>query len=143
MPDWLPWLIAAAVLLGVEMLSLDLIFVMLAGGAVGGAVAAALGAPLALCAVVFAVVAVALLAGVRPIAKRHLSASLPHTRTGVAKLEGAKALVLEEVDEHHGQVKIGGETWTARAYDPTQHLESGAEVQVMQIEGATALVWRQ
>lgn len=143
MPAWLLWLIAAAVLLGVEMVSLDLIFVMLAGGAVGGAVAAAFGAPIVLSAVVFAVVSVALLAGVRPIAKQHLNAALPHTRTGVAKLEGKTALVLEAVDEHHGQVKIGGETWTARAYDPTQHLESGAEVQVMQIEGATALVWRQ
>ena len=40
-------------------------------------------------------------------------------------------------------VKIGGEQWTARVYDATQILEPGQKVQVIDIKGATALVWRQ
>jgi membrane protein implicated in regulation of membrane protease activity len=54
---------------------------------------------------------------------------------------GAKAVVLERVDLNGGQVKIGGEVWTARAYDEAQVIEPGARVDVVKIEGATALVY--
>jgi membrane protein implicated in regulation of membrane protease activity len=49
--------------------------------------------------------------------------------------------VLERVDASGGRVKIGGEVWSARAYDESQVLEPGARVEVMKIEGATALVY--
>jgi membrane protein implicated in regulation of membrane protease activity len=140
-PAWLIWVVAAAVLAGGELLSLDLVLIMLAGAAGAAAGAAALGSGPLLQAVVFAVVAVGLLAGVRPIARRHLSVG--HTRTGVEALTGAPALVLETVDQHNGRVKIGGEVWTARPYDETQTFAAGEHVHVMQISGATALVWRQ
>jgi membrane protein implicated in regulation of membrane protease activity len=139
---WLLWLIAAAVLLGIELASLDLVFVMLAGGAGAAAVAAAAGLHPVLQAVVFALAAATLLFGVRPVAKRHLQQG-PAVRTGTAALEGTTALVLEPIDRHRGQVKIGGEVWTARPYDDNQTLDAGEEVQVMEIRGATALVWRQ
>jgi membrane protein implicated in regulation of membrane protease activity len=75
----------------------------------------------------------------RPIARRHL-----HTpaklRTGTAALVGAKAVVLQRVDADGGQVKIGGEIWTARAYDDDDVLEPGTRCEVLKIEGATALV---
>ena len=142
MATWLLWLIAAAVLLGIELASLDLIFAMLAGGAAAAAVAAAVGLPPVLQALVFALASVGLLGGVRPVAKRHLQHG-PAIRTGIDAIEGSSALVLEAVDKHHGQVKIGGEVWTARPYDDSQTIETGEEVQVMKVQGATALVWRQ
>jgi len=37
-------------------------------------------------------------------------------------------------------VRIGGEEWSARAYLDGQVLEEGTSVDVIQIEGATALV---
>ncbi len=141
MPDWLIWLIAAAALVGGELLSLDLVLVMLAGGAGAAAGAAALGAPVLLQALIFALVGLALLLGARPILRQHLTVG--HTRTGIEALTGSPALVLESVDRHTGRVKIGGEVWTARAYDETQTLAAGEQVQVMEISGATALVWRQ
>ena len=76
----------------------------------------------------------------RPIARNHLRLP-PALRTGAAALVGAKAIVLERVDGSGGRVKIGGEVWSARAYDETQVLEAGAWVEVMKIEGATALVY--
>ena len=67
---------------------------------------------------------------------------MPHAiRTGTAALEGTKAVVLVRVDASGGRVKIGGEVWSARAYDESQVLEPGARVEVMKIEGATALVY--
>src|SRR5919109_1272206 len=75
----------------------------------------------------------------RPIAKRQLQTPA-RIRTGTAALIGARAMVLERMDVHGGQVKIGGEVWSARAYDEDEVIEPGTRVEVMQIDGATALV---
>jgi membrane protein implicated in regulation of membrane protease activity len=75
----------------------------------------------------------------RPIAARHLRTPA-RIRTGSAALVGSKALVLERVDADGGQVKIGGEIWTARAFDDEAVIEPGARVEVLKIDGATALV---
>jgi membrane protein implicated in regulation of membrane protease activity len=65
----------------------------------------------------------------------------PALGTGTAALQGARAVVLQRVDKQGGRVKIGGEEWSARAYMPDQVLEPGTEVEVVKIEGATALVY--
>lgn len=140
-PAWLIWIIAAAVLAGGELLSLALVLIMLAAGAAAAGGAAALGAGPLLQAVIFALVSVGLLLGVRPVARRHLSVG--HTRTGIEALTGAPALVLEEVGRHSGRVKVRGEVWSARSYDDTETFAAGEQVHVMEISGATALVWRQ
>jgi membrane protein implicated in regulation of membrane protease activity len=68
---------------------------------------------------------------------------MPHAlRTGTAALEGARAIVLQRVDDRGGRVKIGGEEWSARAYVPDEAFEVGTQVEVAQIQGATALVYR-
>jgi len=140
-PTWLIWLSAAAVLAAAELLSLDLVLIMLAGGAAAAGAAAAFDATLLAQAVVFAVVSAMLLFMVRPVARRHLRVG--RTRTGVEALTGSPAVVIEAVNAQSGQVKIGGEVWSARAYDSTQILAAGEQVHVMEISGATALVWRQ
>ena len=141
MPWVLIWLIAAGVLAIAEVLSLDLILIMCAGAAGVTAGAAALGASVALQVVVFAVVAVGLLFLVRPVAQRHMLRSTPHTATGIEALVGKKAVVLRTVDAHNGLVKLHGEEWSARSFDPHQVFEVGRTVAVMEIKGATALVW--
>jgi membrane protein implicated in regulation of membrane protease activity len=140
MDPWVWWLVAAVALVVVEITTLDLIFVMLAAGAGAGAVVAVSGAPVGLQAAVAVVVAVAMLGAVRPIALRHLRQPV-ETRTGVAALEGTKALVLERVDPHTGRVKLAGEVWSARSYDGQTVYEPGETVDVAKIEGATALVF--
>lgn len=139
MEPWVWWLVAAVALVAVEVVTLDLIFVMLAAGAAAGAVSAVAGAPVAVQAAVALVVALAMLGAVRPVALRHLRQPI-ETRTGVAALVGAKALVLERVDAHSGRVKLAGEVWSARAYDGESVFEPGQMVDVASIEGATALV---
>ncbi|KWX00389.1 hypothetical protein TH66_16460 [Carbonactinospora thermoautotrophica] len=136
---WVWWLIAAAVLGLAEIVSVSLVFAMLAGGALAAAVVDILGGGLPLQFAAFIVVSVALLGALRPIARKHLYQP-PETRTGVAALIGAKALVLERVDAHNGLVKINGEVWSARAYDGESVLEPGQTVDVVQIEGSYALV---
>jgi membrane protein implicated in regulation of membrane protease activity len=89
--------------------------------------------------IVFIVAAIASLGVLRPLAKRHI-AMPARLRTGTAALVGSQAVVLERVDVDSGKVKIGGEVWTARAYDEDDVLEPGARAHVMKIDGATALV---
>jgi membrane protein implicated in regulation of membrane protease activity len=137
---WLIWLIAAGVLAIAEALSLDLVLIMFAVAALATAGAAAIGAPVVLQVGVFAVVSIGLVATVRPLAQRRLL--LPsHERTGIEALKGRSAVVVRTVDQHGGRVKLAGEEWSAQAYDPLQVLPIGATVQVMEIRGATAVVW--
>ena len=78
---------------------------------------------------------------VRPIAIRHLKQA-PVLRTGTAALVGRSAIVLEEVNEHSGRVRIEGEEWSSRPYlDESLVIPVGTKVDVMQIKGATALVY--
>jgi membrane protein implicated in regulation of membrane protease activity len=139
MPDWVIWIIAAGLLAIGEIVSLSFFMGPIAVAAVLAAVAALAGAGTAIQLLVFILASIGSLLVLRPVARRHL-----HTpakiRTGTAALVGARAVVLERVDGTGGTVKLAGEVWSARAYDDDEVLEPGARVQVMQIEGATALV---
>jgi len=77
---------------------------------------------------------------IRPVVRRHMKPELG-IRTGVAALVGQSAVALERIDANHGQVKLSGEIWTARVYDPSLVIEAGSPVNVMEIKGATALVY--
>ena len=142
MPAWLLWSIVAVLLAVGEIFTPGLFFlgpIALAAAAV--AVTAAVGGPVWLQIVVFGAGSFAAVGLLRPIARRHLT--MPHAiRTGAAALEGARAVVLQRVDGRGGRVKIGGEEWSARSYVPDEEFDVGTQVEVAQIEGATALVYR-
>jgi membrane protein implicated in regulation of membrane protease activity len=135
------WLIAAALLAIGELLTPGLFFLgPVAVAAVAAAVVAGVGGGAVLQLLVFIGVALASLAVLRPIARRHVH--MPAlTRTGTAALVGSKAVVLQRVDVNGGRVRLAGEEWSARAYFEEQVLEPGARVEVAQIQGATALVF--
>jgi membrane protein implicated in regulation of membrane protease activity len=137
---WILWTLGAVALAIGEILTPGLSFLgPVALGAVLAAVAAAVGVPVLLQVVVFLVAATAAVGLLRPIARSHLHLPAP-VRTGTAALVGAKCVVLQRVDATGGRVRLGGEEWSARAYLDDQVLEPGARVEVVKIEGATALV---
>ncbi|MCP3802275.1 NfeD family protein [Allokutzneria sp. A3M-2-11 16] len=136
----LVWLIAGVLLIAAEVLSGDFVLLMIGLAALAAAGSSALGAALLVDAIVFGVASVALIALARPAIKRRLLAG-DTMKMHTEALVGAKAVVLSTVDSHGGQVKLGGEVWTARSYDETQVLEPGSTVTVMSISGATAIVW--
>ena len=140
MPAWLVWVIAAAVLGVAELLTLTIAAGLLAVAAVAAAVTAALGVGVAGQAAAFAVAGGVSVAIALPAVRRHRRAAHP-ARSGVAALVGRSALVIEPVDAHHGQVRISGEVWSARAFAPGQVIPAGAVVDVFEIDGATALVY--
>ena len=141
MPAWLIWAIAAVLLSVGEILTPGMFFLgPVALAAVAAAVVALLGVGVAFQLLAFIIGSIATVAFLRPIAKRHLH--MPAAlRTGTAALEGTKAVVLQRVDVNGGRVRIGGEEWSARAIMEDQVLEPGTRVEVVKIEGATALVY--
>jgi membrane protein implicated in regulation of membrane protease activity len=139
MDEWVLWMIAAGLLAVGEMLTLGFFAGPIAIAAVTAAIVALAGGGLALQWIVFTAMSAASLVVLRPIARRHLHTPA-RLRTGTAALVGAPAVVLERVDRDSGSVKLAGEVWSARSYDEDHAFEPGTRVEVMKIDGATALV---
>lgn len=139
MDEWVWWMIAAGLLAVGEMATVSFFLGPIAVAAVLSAVVALAGAGVAVQWIVFILASLGSLLVLRPIARKHLRTPA-QIRTGTAALVGAPATVLERVDGDGGQVKIGGEVWSARAYDEDEAFEPGTRVAVMKIDGATALV---
>jgi membrane protein implicated in regulation of membrane protease activity len=139
--NWVWWLGAVLLLGVVEMLTVDLVLAMFAGGAIVAAVLAALGAPLWGQIIGFAVTSTLLLFALRPWLLRHLRTRVPLVETNSAAHVGRVAVVVQPVTEHSGRVKLAGEVWSART-DDRSTIEVGDEVSVLMIDGATAVVAR-
>jgi membrane protein implicated in regulation of membrane protease activity len=137
--EWVVWMLAAGLLAVGEIFTMGFFLAPIAVAAVMAGVAALLGGGLALQLVVFILVSAASVGILRPVARRHLRTPA-QLRTGTAALVGQPATVLERVDAEGGSVKLAGEVWSARAFDEDHEFEPGQRVEVLKIEGATALV---
>jgi membrane protein implicated in regulation of membrane protease activity len=137
------WIVLAVLLGAAEIFTGTFILVMLGVGALVAVIPAALGAPFWVQGFVFALVSVLALLGVRPVVQRHMHSSGESAPMGLEAMEGSAGLVLERVDLDHGLVKIDGEMWSARPYDASQTFETGERVRVIEVRGATALVWKE
>src|SRR5258708_29960798 len=138
MGTWIIWLIVAAVLGVAEIMTATLAFGLIAVAALVGAGVGAVGGNPALQFGAFALASAAGLGIARPFAMRHIRHP-PLLRTGTAALVGRSGDVLDEVTAHGGRVRLGGAAWSARPYDDTLTVAKGATLDVMQIQGATAL----
>jgi membrane protein implicated in regulation of membrane protease activity len=141
MSAWQVWLAIAAVLGTAEILTPAFAAGLMASAAVVAAVVAGAGGGIGAQAIAFAATSFASLPVVLSLARRRGLAGARAYRTGVAALANRPAVVLTEVDGVAGTVRIGGEVWSARAYDETQTIPAGARVTVFEIDGATALVY--
>jgi membrane protein implicated in regulation of membrane protease activity len=145
LPDWLAawqaWL-GLAVALGVaELFSLDLMLLMLAVGAVVGMAVSLTGAALWLQVLAAVAASVGMLALVRPGLVKRLHGG-PELTLGHNALIGKQGVVVDEVSAQGGQIRVGGELWTARPYDETEVIAPGEAVDIFEIKGATAMVHR-
>ena len=140
MDPWLLWLIAAGLFAAGEIVSLDLVLLMFAGGALGGVVVALLGGATVLQMVAFIVVSGLLLALVRPIATKHLTNRTPLQLDGVDNLIGRTAKVTRDNDSSGGRIRMGADEWSARTQHSGEAFAVGDTVRILQVDGATAVV---
>jgi len=133
------WIVAAVLLAIGEVLTPGAFFLGPVALAAGAAAIVALFAGAVASTIVFILAALLSLAVLRPIARRHVR--MPQLmRTGTDALVGRKATVTQQVNAAGGRVRIGGEEWSARSYLDDGVYVEGATVDVVKIEGATALV---
>ncbi|MDT0392034.1 MULTISPECIES: NfeD family protein [Streptomyces] len=137
---WFVWLLAAAALGAAEFFTLTLVLGLLAGAALVAAVVAGVGIGLLGQLVALGAAAAVGLVVIRPVALRHMNQQ-PLVREGSDALIGRRAEVVQEVTATRGLIKLSGEEWSARALDESLVIPVGAWVDVMEIEGATALVY--
>jgi membrane protein implicated in regulation of membrane protease activity len=140
MDAWVIWVVVAVVLLIAEATTSAFVAIYfgLAAIAAAAVAAAGLGAPVQL--VAFAALSVGALTLTRPALKR-AAGQTAMIRTGVDAMQGRIGVVTRAIAElEPGQVKVGGETWTARCFYDEEPIAAGSRVEVVKIEGVTALV---
>ncbi|CAM3055195.1 hypothetical protein PSET11_02760 [Arthrobacter ulcerisalmonis] len=135
---WALWLTAFLAFAVIEMITLDLFFIMLGGGTLAALIADFAGADGWLQIVIFCIVSLLMIAFVRPVALAHIKKGPPEQRTNIDRLIGESAVVMEPVTTAGGLVKIGGDIWSARS--SSGELSAGQKVVVAAIDGATAVV---
>jgi membrane protein implicated in regulation of membrane protease activity len=132
------WLIVGILLVVAEVLSGDFVLVMLGAAALAAAGVSAVGAPDLVSVLVFAATSLGLIVTARPLLKKRLQLG-SDVRMHHEALLGSRAVAVTKVDEHGGQVKIGGDTWSARTLDGSV-IDEGQAVTVVEISGAVAVV---
>ena len=139
MSAWI-WFSGAVLLAIAEVLGAEFVLLMLGGGALAAAGTAVFFPELLwLQVLVFALVSVALVLGLRPaLLRKYYQPS--KIRTGIEAIIGSKGTVVSTVDADGGQVKIGGEIWTAISLEGHRALPPGTSVTIVEVRGATAVV---
>lgn len=142
---WIIWLVLILLFLTIEIVTLELTFLMIAVGSVAGLIAGLFGAPWWLQMVIAALLAVVLLVAIRPPLLRLLRRGGDPARSNVDALLGIDGTVVASVggEFNMGQVKLAnGETWTARLSPITEQrvVAAGERVLVTSIDGATAVI---
>ncbi len=126
------WLIAAAILLIVEIMTAGFGAIFFAVGAAVAALVAFITPSFTLQILSFAVVSFLSFIFVRPIAMRFLDKNSNEVKTNADALVGRKGIVSETIDTHAhtGRVAIDGDDWKA-VPETDSVIEKGAEVTVV------------
>ena len=133
------WLGLVVLFLAVEAATVTMVSLWFAGGALAALVVSLLGGGFLLQMIAFLVVSTALLALLRPLARKHFTPKL--TRTNVDSVIGMEGYVTADIDNvaATGTVKLGAMEWTARSATG-EKISTGTLVKVEKIEGVKAFV---
>ena len=133
------WLGLMVLFILVEAATVTMVSLWFAGGALAALVVSLLGGGFLLQMIAFLVVSTALLALLRPLARKHFTPKL--TRTNVDSVIGMEGYVTADIDNvaATGTVKLGAMEWTARSVSG-EKISTGTLVKVEKIEGVKAFV---
>jgi len=139
--SWAIWL-SLAFLLGIaEIMSLDLVLIMLAVGALAGAAVAVVAPTLWwLQILVAAGISVMMLLLLRPTLLAKVR-NMPGYRSSADKMVGSSGMAISQIDKSGGEIKVDGQSWSARPYSSDVVIEQGTEIEVYEIDGVIAVVY--
>ena len=135
------WLVIVAVMLVIEIFTMELTTIWFSIGALASAIASALGAPLWLQIVLFVVVSLLIMFLVRPFAMRVVNKE--RMKTNIEAVVGEQAVVQESIDnlKEQGKVIFRGVDWMARSID-NNPIPEGELVQIEEVSGVKLVVKR-
>lgn len=138
---WVIWGVGAMGLAAAELLTLDLTLLMLAAGAAaGGATALIFPGLWWLHIVVAIIVAVLTLVVLRPTLLAKVR-NAPGYRSSLDAVVGSSGVATAAITASAGEVKVQGQIWDARAFDPAITITAGDDVEVYGIDGITLIVY--
>lgn len=134
------WLIIFALLLVIEIETVQLVTIWFAAGAAAACVTAMFGATLKVQLIIFLIVSLILLMLVRPLAGKCLKTG--NLKTNIDSLIGEYATVTAKINnaEGFGKAVIRGQEWTAAAKDECESFEAGQRVKIIAIQGVKLIV---
>lgn len=133
------WIVLIVALVVIEAVTVQLVTIWFAVGAVGGLIASAFNLDIWLQVLIFVAVSSITLVATRPLVKRFTRTQKQPTNAD--RFIGQTAVVTESIDNIHGKgaVTVGGLEWTARTADGSV-VEKDALVTIEKIEGAKLIV---
>ncbi len=133
------WIMLIVALVVIEAVTVQLVTIWFAVGAIGGLIASAFNLDIWLQVLIFVAVSAITLLATRPLVKRFMKTKKEPTNAD--RYIGQTAVVTETIDNIHGKgaVTVGGLEWTARTTDGST-AEKDALVTVEKIEGAKLIV---
>jgi membrane protein implicated in regulation of membrane protease activity len=139
--SWAIWL-SLAFLLGVaEIMSLDLVLIMLAVGALAGAAVAVIAPSLWWLQILVASgISIMMLLLLRPTLLAKVR-NMPGYRSSADKMVGSTGVAISQIDKSGGEIKVDGQSWSARPYSSDVVIDQGTEIEVYEIDGVIAVVY--
>jgi membrane protein implicated in regulation of membrane protease activity len=139
--SWAIWLSLAFLLAIAEIMSLDLVLIMLAVGALAGAAVAVVAPTLWWLQILVATgISVMMLLLLRPTLLAKVR-SMPGYRSSADKMVGSSGVAISQIDKSGGEIKVDGQSWSARPYSSDVVIEQGTEIEVYEIDGVIAVVY--
>lgn len=137
------WLVLLIVFLVIEILTVGLTSIWLAGGSLAAWVLCKLGVGLPWQIAVFFIVSIVLMIFTRPFAQKYINSN--RTKTNYEEVIGKLVKITERVDNVNGTgtALVNGQEWTARAIHPEDVFEKDSIVRVVKIEGVKLIVERE
>ena len=138
---WVGWGVGALGLAAAELLTLDLTLLMLAVGAAAGGVTALIFPSLIWLQLIVAIVtAVATLFLLRPTLLEKVRKA-PGYRSSLDTLVGTSGVATTEITGVTGEVKVDGQVWQARSFDPSVVISAGEHIEVYGLDGITLIIY--
>ena len=139
--SWAIW-VSLAFLLGIaEIMSLDLVLIMLAVGALAGAAVAVVAPTLWWLQILVATgISVMMLLLLRPTLLAKVR-NMPGYRSSADKMVGSSGMAISQIDKSGGEIKVDGQSWSARPYSSDVVIQQGTEIEVYEIDGVIAVVY--
>ena len=133
------WLVLTVLFLLAEAVTVTVISLWFAAGALAAMVMALVGGGIWLQVLTFLVVSAVALTALRPLTRKYLTPKL--TATNIDSVIGAVGIVTAEIDNiaAAGQVKLNGMEWSARSTSG-DIIPAGTKIRVDKIEGVKVFV---